>query len=481
MTLGFAVGGHEPVDWEAIDCIVLMGSHIGEDSRNTVMQDFSEAWGRGASVIVVDPRFSTAATKADHWLPIKPGTDTALLLAWINVLVNEESVQQGIRRSVDRGPGRTQRSTSQISRRNGRPKSPTCSAEQIRTTARVMAENAPRAAIVPGRHVTWYGNDTQRMRAVFIVNALLGAYGVEGGMYFSKSPYIESYPHPPFQVAGSSGGCSAEPGEESATLPEGPSGKTRADGARTAFMRGATAMQELIDPMITGEPYPIKALIVYGVNLLNTVPIPERTKEALKKLDFVLVIDVLPQEHVAWADVVMPEATYLERYDELWTVAHKTPYIAMREPAVEPMYETKPAWWMCRELGMRLGMEKYFKWETAEEYLDTRLMSIGSSLEEMRESKGIITQNGKPYFEDYKGKSPFHTPSEKIELFSHELQVAGYDPMPVYEPVEEAAGGLLPPALWTQPRAYLRQDPEHAAPQRIEQRERALDQRGPAR
>jgi len=226
-------------------------------------------------------------------------------------------------------------------------------------------------------------------------------------------------------------------------LPEGPSGKTRADGARISFMRGATAMQELVEPMISGEPYPIKALIVYGVNLLNTVPMPERTLEALKKLDFVLVVDVLPQEHVAWADVVLPEATYLERYDDLWTVAHKTPYIAMREPAVEPMYDTKPAWWMVRELGLRLGLEKYFKWETAEEFVNTRLMSIGSSLDEMRESKGIVTQNGKPYFEDYDGKSPFHTPTGKIELFSYELQVAGYDPIPVYEPTEEIPDGYF--------------------------------------
>ncbi len=195
--------------------------------------------------------------------------------------------------------------------------------------------------------------------------------------------------------------------------------------------------------MITGEPYPIKALIVYGVNLLNSIPDTERTKEALSNLDFVLVIDVLPQEHVAWADIVMPEATALERYDELWTVAHKTPYIAMREPAIEPMYETKPAWWMVRELGMRVGLEKYFKWETAEEYLNTRLMSVGSSLDKMREQDGVIIQKGKPYFEDYKGKSPFHTASEKIEFYSHELALAGLDPMPVYEPTEEPPDGYF--------------------------------------
>ena len=82
-------------------------------------------------------------------------------------------------------------------------------------------------------------------------------------------------------------------------------------------------MNELIEPMITGEPYPIKALIVYGVNLLHTIPMPERTLEALKKLDLVVVIDVLPQEHVAWADYVLPEASYLERYDELNVMLHE--------------------------------------------------------------------------------------------------------------------------------------------------------------
>ncbi len=69
--------------------------------------------------------------------------------------------------------------------------------------------------------------------------------------------------------------------------------------------------------------------MVYGTNLLNSVPDRERTIEALKALEFVVAIDVLPQEHIAWADVVLPEATYLERYEDLWTVPHKTPYIAL--------------------------------------------------------------------------------------------------------------------------------------------------------
>jgi thiosulfate reductase/polysulfide reductase chain A len=442
LTYGLAVGGHEPVDWEGINCIILIGTHIGEDSRNTVMQGFSEAWGRGAKVIVVDPRFSTVAAKADYWLPIKAGTDTALLLAWLNVLITEERYDKPFVAEWTSGFDKLAAHVAAFTPEWAAPLTG-LSPDLIRETARVMADNLPRSAIIPGRHVTWYGNDTQRMRAVYMVNALLGAYGREGGLYFNKSPYIEAYPHPPFAVTGSSGGCSAEPGQESDVLPLGPSGKARADGARDKFLRGATAMQELIEPMLSGRPYPIKALIVYGTNLLNTSPHPQRTIAALKKLDFVLAVDVLPQEHVAWADVVLPEATSLERYDELWVVPHKTPYIAMREPAVEPLYDTRPGWWMARELGLRVGLEPYFKWQTAEEYLDPRLMSIGSSLDKLRAQQGVIVQQGKPYLEDYADTSPFATPSGKIELYSEDLAGAGFDPLPIYEPVEEPPPGYF--------------------------------------
>lgn len=226
-------------------------------------------------------------------------------------------------------------------------------------------------------------------------------------------------------------------------MPPGPTGKVRADGVRDKFLRGATATQELIEPMITGQPYPIKGLVVYGINLFHTIPNVPRTKEALKNLDFVLAVDMLPQDHIAWADVVLPEATYLERYDELWGCGHKTPYIALREPAVEPLYQTRPGWWIARELGMRLGLEKYFPWETAEQYLNTRLNSIGLSLEKLREQEGIAVQKGKPYLVDFGEESPFKTASGKVELYSEPLVHAGQAPLPEFEPVEEPPEGYF--------------------------------------
>jgi thiosulfate reductase/polysulfide reductase chain A len=205
LTTGLAIGNHEPVDWDEIRCITLIGSHIGEDSRNTVMQGFAGARARGANVIVVDPRFSTAAMKADHWLPIKPGTDTALLLAWIHVLINEGLYDQAFVSQWTAGFDELKAHVGELTPEWAAAITD-LSAEQIRATARLMAQAKPRSAIMPGRHTTWYGNDTQRMRAIYIINALLGAYGQPGGIYFNKSPYIEAYPHAPYQVVGGAGG-----------------------------------------------------------------------------------------------------------------------------------------------------------------------------------------------------------------------------------------------------------------------------------
>ena len=225
----------------------------------------------------------------------------------------------------------------------------------------------------------------------------------------------------------------------------GPTGKVRADGVRKKFLRGATAMQELIEPMITGKPYPITGLVLYATNLLHTMPNVPRTKAALQKLDFVMAVDVLPQDHVAWADVVLPQATYLERYDDLWVCEHKTPYIALREPAIEPLYQTKPGWWIVRELGLRLGLEAFFPWKNIEEYLNQRLGTIGLDLDQLRRQEGVIIQKGKPYLADFEktGASPFNTPSKKVELYSKTLADAGFKPLPEYEPTAEAPIGYF--------------------------------------
>jgi thiosulfate reductase/polysulfide reductase chain A len=205
LTFGRPIGGHEPVDWEHTRYIVLLGTHIGENAHNTMMQEFAAARARGAKVVVVDPRLSTVASKADHYLPIKPGTDTALLLAWLRVLITEglydrdyvARYTEGFDRLVEHVAPYTPQWAAQVTE---------LPAEAIVEIARDFGRYRPQAVLVPGRHVVWYGNDTQRMRALFLVNILLGNWGRPGGFYVAEAPYIEEYPLPPFPIGSEAGG-----------------------------------------------------------------------------------------------------------------------------------------------------------------------------------------------------------------------------------------------------------------------------------
>ena len=435
-TFGRGVGGHEPVDWENTRYIVLIGHHIGEDTHNTQLQDFSIARKNGAKLVVVDPRFSVAASKADHWLPIKPGTDTALLLAWLNVLVEEDLYDRDYVDTYTTGFDALAKHVKAFTPEWAEDITE-LPAETIRTVARELAAHAPRAVLPPGRHTVWYGTDTQRMRAVYLINALLGNYGREGGFYLAQAPYLEKYPLPPFPLEPAAGGCSGtEPSDteiHSAFRPAVDTGK---------FFAKTTAVQEMIEPMLTGEPYPLKGLICYGVNLFHSIPDVARTKEAIKALDLYVAIDVLPMEHVMWADVILPEATYLERYDDLVAIPHKMPFIELRQPVIEPLWDSKPGWWIARELGLRLGLEAFFPWTNIEEYLDKRLTMIGSSLEQLKQ-EGTLIQKGRPYLEDWeaRNRNPFGTPSGKIELYSETFEKNGFDPLPVYEPPPQGPAG----------------------------------------
>ena len=127
-----------------------------------------------------------------------------------------------------------------------------------------------------------------------------------------------------------------------------------------------------------------KGWIVYGTNLPLTLPQPEKTYEAIQNLELLVAIDIMPAEITGYADVVLPECTYLERYDDLRISQGRYPTVALRAPAFEPKYNSKPAYWMARELSKRLKLEDYFPAENMEEYLEYQLKSIGSSLDEMK-------------------------------------------------------------------------------------------------
>ena len=420
LTFGEPVGSPERTDIRNARCLTLIGSHLGENMHNSQAQEFADAVGSGATLIVVDPRVSVAASKAKHYLPIRPGTDTALLLAWMNVLVTEGLHDRDY--VAAHGFGFDAFAAQLV------PWTPEwaypitgIAPDVIRETAREMARHRPASLVHPGRHVTWYGNDAQRSRAIALLNALLGTWGRRGGFYQPSSMTVPDYPYPPY--------------------PHPERGRADNPGRRYPFADEAITTG-LRDATLSGEPYPIKGWMVYATNLIQALPDQAATIRALQALDLMVVVDVIPSEIAGWADVVLPESVYLERYDDLNVETFREPFIALRQPVVDAPADQKPNWWIARELALRLGLEAYYPWRHVEEYLDVRLRGAGLSLAEMK-TRGVVRGPQPPiYFEE--GVAPeFGTPSGKIEFYSPQLAAAGFDPVPRYEPTPEPPPGAF--------------------------------------
>ena len=426
LTFGRAVNSPEPVDLEESKCMVLIGSHIGENVFTSQVTNFITGLQRGAKLIVVDPRFSTAASKADHWLPIKPGTDIALLLSWANVLIAENLYDKEYVEQYATGMKELEAHVKEFSPEWAESITE-IPAAQICETAHVMADAKPAVVVHPGRHVTWYGDDTQRARAMAILTALLGAYGRKGGMFLPSKLKQGRIPLPSF--------------------PESERG--RVDGGGSIFPLASEESQGLSHTMvqatISGTPYPIKAWIVYGQNILESIPQRQNTLKAIEHLEFMAVVDVLPVEQTNYADIVLPEATYLERYDPPHVVTtSKRPFVAVRQPAIAPLYESKPGWWIAKQMASRLGLSDYFPWKDPDDHLSRLMQPLGINLAELK-SLGAVSFEGHPYIEDRGGTDGplFPTQSGKIELFSSVLKDLKFDPLPKFSAPEQPPPGYI--------------------------------------
>ncbi len=420
LTFGEDAGSPERTDIKHASCLVLIGSHLGENMHNTQVQEFAEAVAAGASIIVVDPRFSIAAGKAKHYLPIKPGTDIALLLAWMHVLVNEDLYDKAY---VEKHGFGFDAFKAEIAPYTPEWAYPETGIEPavIRETAREMARHKPATLVHPGRHSAWYGNDAQRSRAVALVNALLGSWGRKGGLYTPVAMDIPGYPYPPYP----------KPARGEADDPDGKYPfKTE---SITTGIRDAT---------ITGRPYPIKSWWVYGTNLMESLPNQAETIKAIQNLDLMVVVDVVPSEIAGWADVVLPEAVYLERHDELNLNWFREPYVGIRQPVVEAPADQKPNWWIARELALKMGLGAYYPWKTIDEYLEYRVTKAGLSYDELKR-KGIIHGAPQPIYFDEGVPEEFPTPSGKIEFYSLQLRDKGHDPVPKYTAPEDPPPGAF--------------------------------------
>lgn len=421
LTYGTPLGSPEPIDLANARVITLIGSHLGENMHNTQVQELAEAIGKGAELVVVDPRFSVAASKARYWLPIRPGTDIALLLAWMNVILEEKRYDAEYLAAHASGLEELRAHVADKTPEWAFPHTG-IRPELIRETARFIAAARPASLVHPGRHTVWYGDDTQRERAMAILAALLGSWGRRGGYVshakLSLPPYPVSAPFP-------------HPERKEADRP-------KAGGYPIATEVIASG---LCDASMPGSAlYDLKAWLVYGCNLMQALPSRKQTIAAIQNLDLLVAIDVLPAEICGWADVVLPEATYLERDDDVAAPAYKRPFLALRQEVVPPLGESRPGWWIAKALGEKVGLGAHFPWKDAREYVDARLRAGGHDVARARET-GVVL--GKPVAtcEEEGLAVAIATESKKIELRSEQLAKLGFDPLPQYYPPDDGPPG----------------------------------------
>ncbi len=401
------------VDMKNSRYVILAGANRFEALITPDSVDLMRGLGGSRKLVVIDPRFTITASKADEWVPIRPGTDLAFVLAMLNVIISEDRVD---REFIDRYTIGFDELREHVIPHTPEWAEAQCDvdAHAIRRIAREFAAAAPRVCFYPGRRSSWYRTDTQFRRAIAIVNAVVGAWDRPGALIpRAKISLGEPDIFPPDDI---------EVG--------------RFDKLTECFpvanRRDGTYLN-MRDSFLSNGEQPVKAWMIYKQNPLHSVPDSARTLRMMERMDFIVTIDTHPSDTAWMSDVILPESIYLERNDPAHSIAGAVPVVQFRQQVVPPRHDTRDCFWMMKELANRLDMGMYFD-VTAEEWLEAQLEELPISLDELRK-KGFYTDRetpeiGKTLKEGYR----FRTKSGKIELRSLRYEEKGHDPLPVYQP-----------------------------------------------
>ncbi len=384
--------------------VVLQFRNIFEAINVQEVNNLMEAMEKGCKLTVIDIRANISATKASRFLKIRPGTDYAFNLAVIHELLDKRLYDQ---RFVDR-----QMQGVKALEQFVQPYTPEWAEEetgieaaQLRQFVMELAGAAPAVIWHPGWMTARYTDSFYVCRSIYIINALLGAYGAKGGLPFVNKPgdvgrkglkkFMDLYPKP----------------EEK-----------RADGVGwryPQFEEGPGLAHLLYQAMETEDPYPVKGYIAYRHDPLMGYPEPERLKKIWDKLDL-LVSVTFSWSDTAWhSDVVLPLSPYLERESIIVTKNALKPNFFVRRRAVEPRYDTKADWEIVAGLARRIGL-KELVYEKVEDLWNFQLEGTGVTIEDF-DKKGIVDLADKPLYRNF-DDIRFKTASGKIEIISKKLE-----------------------------------------------------------
>ncbi|MEW6423956.1 MAG: molybdopterin-dependent oxidoreductase [Bacillota bacterium] len=424
--------GNIGIDIGKAKYVVAYGRNLFESIELKVVKQLTRAMDKGTKLVYIDPRVTVTATRAHKYLMIRPGTDLALNYALMHVIIREGLYdKEFINRWVV--GFKTLQSFVEPYTPKWAEQETGIPASEIVSLAREASEARPAVVFHYGYRCANYKNEVYFRRSLIILNALMGNFEAPGGIFVKKGAK-DAGKKPLRKLLDQD-------------LPKVTD--ERCDGVGTPkFPTPDPAhgvVQMLPNVILSEDPYPIKALLVWRHDPMLSIPDYENNKRAFNKLDLLVAIDTQFSETAWMADVILPESIYLERGDSIQEANGLKPSLVIRKPAVTPRYDTKPGWEIMKFLADRLGIGQYFPYNSLEELWAYQLEGTGISIADF-EAKGVVSLSEDAIYWDRKDGLKFKTPSGKIEFVSSLFENNGIPSFPAYEPVsppEEGAFRLM--------------------------------------
>ncbi|OGL58183.1 MAG: hypothetical protein A3I72_16410 [Candidatus Tectomicrobia bacterium RIFCSPLOWO2_02_FULL_70_19] len=463
--------------------IVLWGDQPEISNHNSILgYKMLDKRRGGAKLIVIDPRRTAAARRADLWLPIRPGTDVVLALSMMHVMIEEDLFDRAFVERWSNAPFLVDAETGDLLRDSqgnhlvwdkdqllpvpndwpgarpalcgafdvhGRvcktvwqllkercaqytpPKAAAITwlkAGDIVRAARLYAATKP-AALAWGVGLDQCINAHQNGRACAILECLTGNVDVPGG---------NMHPVPCHR------GCRTFTDAFGETLPE-EAYRKQLGADRFRLCSGPAAKRYANNPavlraILTGEPYPVRAWVAIGGNPLLTWSNAKEVYRALMKLDFFMGADLFMNPSLQLADIVLPAPTHFEK-ERLMETQGYGPFGNVRcVRAVEPLGEVRDEFEVCGDILRRMGMDRNWPWRTVVDFYDERLQEAGMTWREAVEAGGAFDRIAYRKHETghYRKEGGFPTATGRAEIYSTVWRRNGYDPLPSYTELPES-------------------------------------------
>lgn len=419
MTAGVFAGVDYYGDKPPAGILVWGGNPAVSGADGELQWHIKDAASSGTPLIVVDPQPTELAQKAEIWLRIRPGTDGALALAMLNVIIFEGLYDSDFVKNWCHGFDKLKERCQEYSPERA-AEITWIPADQIRQAARRIAEIKP-LSLEWGCAIEQSMNSIQTCRAIYMIPAITGNFDVPGGFVESQkiapvAPFLAERMSPEQKAKCISGGY-----PNTTNMPLG-------------------HPHLILEAIKTGRPYKIRALLSNANNALLSLPDSRHVYDCLQHIEFFICMDIFMTPTAELADIVLPASLWAE-IDELYCMPEfaEEAILCMRK-AVQ-VGECKSDEEFFFELSSRMGLD--YGAGSIEEIFDWQLAEMGRRRPEYKEldfktfrELGYI-QPRRTYY-NYKARGGFNTPTGKFELWSTALEQTGGDPLPYWSEVSES-------------------------------------------